>query len=510
MLSPSNDHQRFELFSPIDLPRASGFLWNRKMMIQVNCRGFAVAQYMQPEPAKYAYAPNLEARTFMQPEQPYYSHHPGRFFYIKDESTGDLFSAPYEPVKAPLDTFVFSVGKNNIRWQALRNDIQVNIELSLTEQDIVELWSLEVKNTGDQTKNFSIFPYFPFGYMSWMNQSAAYDPDLGGVVAQCVTPYQKVEDYFKHLEFKDLSYFLHDRKPSAFETSRERFEGEGGLHNPSAIKGSQLDNGDALYETPIAALQYKVELQPGQSEKFRFLFGPAKDAREIKEVREKYFSDESFQKAKQEYASYVAQGKGAINIQTPDEQLNNFVNHWLPRQVFYHGDVNRLSTDPQTRNYIQDNMGMTYIDPKVTRNAFLHALSQQENDGAIPDGILLTREAELKYINQVPHTDHCVWFPVCLKAYLDETNDYEILNAEVNEWQGDGSATVFSRISNAMQWLLKTRDSRGLNYIAQGDWCDPMNMVGYKGKGVSKALIIRSTLSYGTENGSAVELPMIT
>ena len=31
-----------------------------------------------------------------------------------------------------------------------------------------------------------------------------------------------------------------------------------------------------------------------------------------------------------------------------------FVNHWLPRQVFYHGDTNRLTTDPQTRNYLQD------------------------------------------------------------------------------------------------------------------------------------------------------------
>jgi len=36
-----------------------------------------------------------------------------------------------------------------------------------------------------------------------------------------------------------------------------------------------------------------------------------------------------------------------------------------------------------------------------------------------------------------------------------------------------------------MAWLLENRDHRGLNYINQGDWCDPMNMVGYKGKGVS-------------------------
>jgi cellobionic acid phosphorylase len=44
---------------------------------------------------------------------------------------------------------------------------------------------------------------------------------------------------------------------------------------------------------------------------------------------------------------------------------------------------------------------------------------------------------------------------------------------------------VFERITNAMRWLFQARDERGLSYIAQGDWCDPMNMVGYKGKGVS-------------------------
>jgi len=173
-----------------------------------------------------------------------------------------------------------------------------------------------------------------------------------------------------------------------------------------------------------------------------------------------------------------------LKIKTPDADLDNFVNNWLPRQVFYHGDVNRLTTDPQTRNYLQDNMGMTFIKPDVTRAAFLHALSQQEASGAMPDGILLVEGAELKYINQIPHTDHCVWLPVCLKTYLDETNDYAILDEQVAGHDGK-TLSVFERISNAMRWLLQARDHRGLSFIAQGDWCDPMNMVGYKGKGVS-------------------------
>jgi cellobionic acid phosphorylase len=484
MLQSTSDGERFELDNPWDLPRAAGFLWNRRMMIQITCRGYAVAQFMQPEPAKYAYAPNLEAKTFMQPEQPYYAHHPGRFVYVKDEETGTLFSAPHEPVRTRPDRFLFSVGKSDLRWEVEKDGVAVVLTLSLSAEDAVELWSVQVHNRSARRRRLSLYPYFPVGYMSWMNQSGRYRPDLGGIVANCVTPYQKVADYFKNRHFKDRTFFLADQVPQAWEARQQAFEGEGGLHHPTGVQPEELARGEALYETPAAVLQYRVELAPEASREFRFLFGPAFDDAEICALRDKYLGAGSFPRAAAAYAAYIAQGKGCLRIETPDAGLDNFVNHWLARQVFYHGDVNRLTTDPQTRNYLQDNMGMSYLKPEVARAAFLHALSQQEPNGAMPDGILLFEGAELKYINQVPHTDHCVWLPVCLQAYLDETDDYGLLQESVADREGR-RRTVFERITHAMRWLLQARDERGLSYIAQGDWCDPMNMVGYKGKGVS-------------------------
>lgn len=484
MLKPSHNGERYDLLTPTAMPRAAGFLWNQRMMIQSTCRGYAVAQFMQPEPAKYAYAPNLEAKTFMQPEQPYYAHHPGRFFYVKDEETGDIFSAPYEPVRADYENYVFSIGKSDLRWTLQSLGIEIEITLSLPVADVVELWSVKVTNRSDRTRRISVYPYFPVGYMSWMNQSAEYRADLGGMVATCVTPYQKVADHFKNKLFKDKTFFLHEQAPTSWEAKQETFEGEGGLHNPSGLQEETLSGGDARYETPAAILQYRLELVASGEQVYRFIFGPAFDDAEIKKIRDTYLSEQGFAKAHAEYSAYIASGSGCLKIETPDAELDNFVNNWLPRQVFYHGDVNRLTTDPQTRNYLQDNMGMTYIKPDVTRAAFLHALSQQEESGAMPDGILLIEGAELKYINQIPHTDHCVWLPVCLKTYLDETNDYAILHELVAGHDGK-TLSVFERISSAMRWLLQARDYRGLSFIAQGDWCDPMNMVGYKGKGVS-------------------------
>ena len=489
MLNHLDDGARCALTSPTALPLAGGFLWNRRMMIQATCRGYATAQFMQPEPAKYAHAPNLEAKTFMQPEQAYFAHHPGRFVYVKDEDTGELFSAPYEPVRAPVEAFRFTVGRHELAWTVEHLGMRVEMTLGLPTDDVVELWELRVSNLSGRARRVSVVPYFPIGYMSWMNQSAEWRADLGGIVASSVTPYQKVADHFKNLHLKDKTYFLCETPPDAWEASQAAFEGEGGLHNPSALQADRLACGDARYETPAACVQYRLALEPGDSQTHRFLFGPALDDAEIARVREAYLSKAAFTRTRAAYAAYIDGGRGCLRLTTPDPDFDRFVNHWLPRQVFYHGDVNRLSTDPQTRNYLQDNLGMAYIAPRVTRAALLHALGQQHENGAMPDGILLIEGAELKYINQVPHTDHCVWLPVCLQAYLDETGDFPLLAKVVN------GLTVAQRLDAAMAWLQQDRDARGLNFIAQGDWCDPMNMVGYKGRGVSGWLTVAAAFA---------------
>ncbi|MGA8204671.1 MAG: hypothetical protein WB812_09150 [Woeseiaceae bacterium] len=471
--------ERVELSSPTAMPRAGGFLWNRQMLLQVNCRGFVVAQHMQPDAARYSHGPVPETQTFMQPEQPLYAHHPGRFVYLRDEDSGELQSLPYEPVRRMPDEFRFSVGRGDIRWHVGEAGIAATLRVAVPVDDVVELWSLDLANTGSKARRLGVYPCFSVGYMSWMNQSARYRDDLGGIVAHSVSPYQKLEDYAKVRTFRDRSFLLHDADPVAFETSREAFEGEGGLPRPDALRADLLGNGDALYETPVAALQYRVTLAPGETRRFRFLFGPARDDGEIAMLRDRYLSDGAFASAAKDYDAFLASGKGCLGVDTPDPAFDGFVNHWLDRQVFYHGSAHRLTADPQTRNYLQDGMGMAYVDPAAARETLRRTLEQQRDDGSLPEGVLLAEGVELKYINRVPHTDHCVWLAVCLEAYLNETGDEAFL-----------SGAIAGSVDAAMRWLIGNRDARHLSLIAQGDWCDPMNMVGPAGRGVSGWLSI--------------------
>lgn len=320
------------------------------------------------------------------------------------------------------------------------------------------------------------------------------------IVAKSITPYQKFEDYDRCKNNKDLTFLWAMEKPAAWETCAQRFEGEGGLAYPDGVKAKTLACSSAQYEMPLAVMQYRVTLLPGERKEWRFVFGPAKDTAEIMRYTETYRG--GFAAAKAEYAAYFARFQPAIQIKTPDAGLNNFVNHWLARQMYFHGATQRFCTDPQTRNYLQDAMGMTYVTGKENRKAFLFALSQQKASGAMPDGILLHKDAQLKYINQVPHSDHCVWLPVTLRAYLAENADYALLSELVGFADSPDAAPVYSHIDRAVDWLLADRDERGLNFIRQGDWCDPMNAVGRRGIGVSSWLTMGTALA--ADNWAAV------
>ncbi|MFA0442656.1 glycosyl hydrolase family 65 protein [Vibrio sp. 10N.222.51.C12] len=476
---------RFSLTDPTLLPNSAGYLWNRKMMIHVNCQGYVVAQYMNPEPKKYTHVPNLAATSFMQPEQPYFAHHPGRFFYVRDDETGELFSAPFAPIKSKLDSFDFQPGLSDVKWIIKHQGIELTITLTLGEDEAAELWHVEVSNTGGTPRKLSVIPYFPVGYMSWMNMGAHYDESLNAIVCTSITPYQKLEDYEKNKHLKDITFFASDVVPDAYETSLPRFEGQGGLHNPTALQQlASLSSKAAHYEMPICAMQFKLDLKPNEQKPLNFVFGPALDKHEVGRIISNHTGDEK-QQATQAYEDYILSGSGVVEIDTPDDALNHFVNHWLPRQVFYHGDTNRLTTDPQTRNYLQDGMGMAYVKSDATRTVILTSLAQQKSDGEMPDGVLLTPEATLKYINQIPHTDHSVWLALILDAYLNETNDWSLLQQQVTWADEDSDASVLEHMNRAMNHMCEARDYRGLPFIAQGDWCDPMNMVGPKGKGVS-------------------------
>ena len=477
-------HHEVALNSPTALPNACGFLWNKEMMIQMNCRGYASAQHMQPEPAKYSKGPVLESTTFMQPEHHYYTDHPGRFFYIKVEGK-PLFSLPYEPVREPLESFRFVHGKDSLRWHIVHHGIAFTLTLRL-KTGVTEHWSLTAVNTTNETIKFDVYPMFSIGYLSWMNQSANYDPVLKTIVAKSITPYQKTEDYAHISTLKDITFFTSETRPDSWTCNYKKFIGEGHLCRPEGILNETLVSHSANYEVPVGVFQYRLTSASKESITLRWKFGAVNKVDEITPQCVFKLDEEQTQ---QDYPV-------AVTLQSSDTAFDDMINHWLPRQLAYHGQMNRLTTDPQTRNFLQDNMGLVYLDATAARRNFLIALAQQHANGAMPDGILLHENATLKYINQVPHSDHNVWLIWFIDVYFNETNDVSLFSQPVPFQDSVEVVSVYEHLTRAMIHLFNNLDSRGLSLIKQGDWCDPMNMVGKDGKGVSAWLSMATSRAF--------------
>ena len=265
------------------------------------------------------------------------------------------------------------------------------------------------------------------------------------------------------------------------------------MANPEALTNAELSNSEAHYEVPTAALQYTLLLKPKDQQVLRFAFGPAQNKSEIEQLRDAAFTSSNWVSGNDTSNKHP---NTTFTATTPLPQFDHFVNLWLPRQMHYHKDLNRMTTDPQTRNYLQDAMGVSYLDPAHARDMLTRCIKQQHSSGALPDGILLNASSTLKYINQIPHTDHAVWLPIALEAYLDESDDLDFLNTPIGFSDSNNVATVFEHVCMALNHLALERDERGLSYIGEGDWCDPMNMVGYKGKGVSAWLSMASAYAF--------------
>ena len=399
----NNNSASVYLRSATLLDKASHFLWNDKLLVQANCQGYVNAQFMQPEPSKYSKGPNIEGTTFMQPEMPYYAEHPGRFVFVKDEDSGEIFSVPYAPMKVKLDSFEFASHSHQVAWKVEHLGLVIEWAMTLPVSDSLEAWQLKIYNTEQRNRRISVYPCFSIGFMSWMNQAANFDQTLNAIVANCVTPYQKVEDYFAHQHFKDITFFHANRAPDSWCANWQTFIGDTGIHAPSSLNQDELANSESCYEMPVAVMQFKVALEANGEDGLEFLFGPAQSTNEVAELIDAYSGQ--YKSTLANYKRHQDMGLGQFDFVTGDTEFDNFVNHWLPRQAIYHGELNRLTTDPQTRNFLQDTMALLYFAPEKARDRLLLAISQQKQSGQMPDGILLNDTASLKYINQVPHLE---------------------------------------------------------------------------------------------------------
>ena len=235
----------------------------------------------------------------------------------------------------------------------------------------------------------------------------------------------------------------------------------------------------------IAAFRYEFDLNAGEEVSFSTVTGICVEKSDAKILTKKFLSgeekaEEELEKVKEFFNRYTTDKKTCSG----DKNIDNFASFWEIKQVLCMVQTKRFSQTYSIRNSLQDAMGLGFIDKTAAKEYFIKCIKTQKKNGSILqhgvwDDLFAPRGLGLLYMKDGPS-----WLVICVANYVHDCGDYEFLNTVVTYKDG-GEDTVLKHLLNAVEFMWKDRGMYGLSLLGDGDWTDPINGPGRKGKGVS-------------------------
>ncbi|MBR4334551.1 MAG: N,N'-diacetylchitobiose phosphorylase, partial [Clostridia bacterium] len=323
---------------------------------------------------------------------------PGRYIYLRDEETGDFWSASWRPVEKPLEAYetVTRHGTSYTQIESAYDGIETKALYYVPLDATHEVWRLSVTNTGDAPRKIGVFGYCEFTTDSF------YTQDL---VNMQYTQFITVTEFHENHILQRINQFCNVNENG--ENGRERFFGLAGadvvsytgrrdrflgvhrFNAPQGVTDGKLDDSLNFNGNPCGALHTVIELQPGETKTVAFLLGQ-KGEKEAKALLRRY-RDTAYT-VDAEWRTLIDYWHGKLNnlnIHTPDDNLNTMVNTWNAFQCFttfvwsraasliYCGERNGYGY----RDTVQDIQGIIHLEPEAAADKIRFMLSAQVHHG---------------------------------------------------------------------------------------------------------------------------------
>ena len=439
---------------------------------------------------------------------------PGRYVYIRDEQDGDFWSASWQPVGKPLDTY-----KNECRHgtayteiTAVYRDITSKVLYYVPMGKTYEVWRVSIQNNGSTERKLSVF-----GYCEFTTESDYETDQVNLQYSQFITK--------THFDSNRITMVSNENCVEVLNGSiaNYRFFGlEGapvvscdgdkktflGLYNgygkPAAVQNGKC-SGTMCYNTnPCGALHTVVTLSPGESSEFVFVLGQ-KNRDEAAEILASYKDVSVVESEVAALKKYWHEKLNNFRVETPDEKFNAMLNTWNAFQCFitfvwsraasliYCGQRNGYGY----RDTVQDIQGIIHLDPERARTLLTFMLSAQVNNGAGLPLVKYTHNAghedtpdDASYVKETGHphyrADDAMWlFPTVYK-YIAETGNTAYLD-EVIPFANKEEGTVYEHLKRAIDFSLNHLAAHKMPAGLYADWNDCLRM-GEKGESTFVAM----------------------
>ncbi len=431
-----------------------------------------------------------------------------RYFYILNHGTKKAFNPNYVPLRREVEDFSCIHGLNHTMLSSQCDGIACSIKAVVPTEGYGENWTLQLKNVSEKEQTISLFSLFGFADGGVMGGECVYNKEQE-ILYKYAFPYHVFYEDKEKAEKKPSYYYMFsDVTPTSCDMSRRRFWGCDDMGEyPAALRNETCSNIPGEAENFCGAFQHKATLAPGECRELHIRLGVAQNVDEIVALKKEW--DKGYVQ-KQEAESNALWEKicGQFTIDTPDENLNYFTNYWLKKQITLLTRQNRGGVYCPVRNQLQDAMGYSLVAPASAKKYVYNVLSLQQSDGYIKQWYMTDGSPE-KALCLLKHSDGPLWLIIAVTAMINQNGDAAMYEEEV-PYKDGGSAPVYEHMLKAVEYMYAHRGAHGMCLIGDGDWNDPINGVGRRGKGESNwstlaliygiGLILESMERYLNEN----------
>ena len=455
------------VFTTPETPRPMlNYIWNSSILSGINQTGGGNGAY--GDRAACYIDPNGNGRSVI-------IKNGNRYFYIRDEETGEIWNPGWYPVKKELDHYACTHGLGYSVIEGCSNNITIKARVFVNSEDPAEIWTLVATNNSDKVKKIKIYSFTEFtltGYKVYCNYysnlQGTYDQENNLVVA-FNTAQERTHEWFNGFIASSIT-------PTGFDTSRKAFMGTyGDITAPRAVMKGECSNSLAACEDMVGVLENTLILEPGQSISYHVLIGATNSTKEAIKITNKLFSENEIEHEFQQLMKSKENMVHDIEIKTPDVRVNNLTNKWLKQQVQLCAEVGR-DTGKGFRDQLQDAWAIASFNSELAKEKILETLRYQYSDGRCVRGWLP--------LDNHIYSDGPVWIAPTINAYIKETGDYSFLDIKV-PYLDEGEASVWEHILLSVRYSSDDTGERKLVLAHAGDWNDSLNGIGVGGKGES-------------------------
>ena len=422
---------------------------------------------------------------------------PGKYIYIKDNDTNEIWSLTWQPVGRNLEAYQVAHGFGYTKVLTKIEGIHSKLLYFVPLDDNLEIWKAVLINETNGKRNLSIYGYVEFclghALIDLINQCddqhfnrVYFDKDLNSLFATktyWVTEHAGTQQQ-ENKAWDQWVFFTANQPITEYETLRERFIGlYRNENNPIAIENDSLSSKDTDFGNAVGVLKVDVELQPGEQKEISFCLGVIPKAEfEAKKIfaTQKYKSVDAINKALDRVTEKWNNLLNHVQVETPEENTNIFLNYWSPYQARVAFDVGRvasfyywgISRGFGFRDTAQDTLAVTISDTPLAKERICLLARQMFSNGHVYHHFYRDGQGET-----TRHCDDPLWFILAVTDYIKETGDFQILDL-VEPFVDNRSGTILDHLKAILNFIEHNLGRHNLPIFGRGDWNDTLDYIG--------------------------------